>query len=259
MKALAFCCALITVAGALLCQEPNPPADSTLAGITARGRLLAQYDVAAWHGGDALGALNPAGNEISCAVARPMSDGRWEVLYGRLTAAKDTFYVRYHAMQTNADSAFTAERYPAPKVYTGVEREMAAAVQTAVADFGQPTRPYNSYVIPAGPGGFWVYLLPAQTDPRTFPHGGDVRDRVTDGGTRIVERVRFYQAVINFPTTAPPGTVAGTHTSLDSLPSETDVFLVLRRPVRLPENVVTQHFEYEVRLDGTISWRRTGK
>jgi hypothetical protein len=39
------------------------------------------------------------------------------------------------------------------------------------------------------------------------------------------------------------------------LPQDSDVFLVLtRRPLK-PELIATEHFDYEIHTDGTISWR----
>jgi hypothetical protein len=225
--------------------------DSTLSAITARGRLLLAYDIAAWHGGDALQALKPAPGDVNASFARRMPSGRWEVIYGRLTSTKDTFYITYRATQTDADSQFTAAKLPAPLADVGVQREMALAFETAQHDFGKITRPYNSYVLPAEGGGFWVYLLPAQTDPRVFPLGGDVRYQIT-GGTTIAEKVRLHNAILDRQA-VPANAVAMMHTSFDSLPSETDVFVVLRRFPKIPEVVATKKVNYEIGIDGSIS------
>jgi hypothetical protein len=241
-------------------QTPAPPADSTLAAITARGRALLRYDIASWHGGDAIVALKPIPGEINASFARVTRSGRWEVVFGRLNAAKDTFYITYRATQTDADSQFTAAKLPTPIADVGVQREMALAFQTAQQDFGRITRPYNAYVIPASGQDLWVYLLPAQTDPRIFPLGGDVRYRIT-GGSSIVEKVRFHNAILDrvMPQSGRPNEVpvAMVHTSFDTLPSETDVFVVLRRAPKLPEVVVTRNFLYQIAIDGTITWTRT--
>jgi hypothetical protein len=242
-------------------QLPTPPSDSTLAAISARGRTLLQYDIAAWHGGDAVMALKPAPGEVTASFARRNPDGSWAVYYGRLSAAKDTFYITLRADQVDADSGFTASRLATPGPTTGVLREMALALETATHQFGKINRPYNSYVVPAPAGGFWVYFLPAQTDTRAFPLGGDIRYRITDG-TQIVDSVRFHHAILERQTAVRPNgetQVASVHTSFDSLPSETDVFVVLRQFPRLPEIVVTKNFYYQVAIDGTITWVRSGE
>jgi hypothetical protein len=247
--------ALLCLGSSLEAQAPAPPSDTALTGITARGRMLVQYDIAAWHGTDAVQALKPNEQSLNSSVAHLLSNGRWEVLFGHLTASKDTFYAHYHAVQSTPDSDFTASQFPTPVALTGLERDMAAAIATALQDFGPSQRPYNSYALPATPEGIWVYLLPAQTNARVFPHGGDVRYCIVDGGKRILDKHRFHRTILDNPSPG-PGAVGGYHTSFEPLPSETDVFLVLRRVPRLPETIVTEYFQYEIHVDGTISWHR---
>jgi hypothetical protein len=72
-----FVCVAVTCV-ALALPVPNLPAqsvglppDTLLRGIEARGRALAAYDRAAWHGSDAVVALRPARRLITHYVARP--------------------------------------------------------------------------------------------------------------------------------------------------------------------------------------------
>ena len=142
----------------LLSQAPEPPSDTALAGITARGRLLAAYDVAAWHATDGILALKPTESDLNVSVALRAPDARWTVLVGRVPATKDTFFIRYRATQGEADTAFIVQRYSEGQVLGGLELELAAAVLTAKEDFGDFQRPYNTYALPATPSGVWVYL-----------------------------------------------------------------------------------------------------
>lgn len=250
---------LAGLAAPVTAQLPAPPADSTLAAISARGRMLQQYDIAAWHGGDAIMALQPKPGEVTVAVSYRLPDGTWQVNYGRLSERKDTFYVTYRAVQVNADSAFTASRFAAPLPLVGLIREMAVAMEVAQRQFGKVARPYNSYVIWA-PKGVWVYMLPAQTDTRSFPLGADARYHVVDGV--IADSVRFHRTILERQTALRPNggaQVASIHTSFDSLPSETDVFVVLRQFPRLPELVATKNFTYQIGVDGVITWVRSGQ
>ena len=247
--------AALLLAAPLGAQQPTSALDSALAKVTARGRQLVAQDIAMWHGGDALMALRPTAAEVGAVVAHVLPNGRWEVLAGTLTAGRDTLVVRFRASQANADSQFVATRLDVPLRLTGVEREMAVAVAVASQDFGRVTRPFNSYVFPVGAGDFDVYFLPAQTRPDVVPHGGDVRYRITDHGTRILTKAPLHRSVLDRPNN--PEAVAMMHTSFDSLPVETDVFLAMRRAPKLPEFVVTERWTYEVQTDGRITRRPT--
>lgn len=246
--------AAFLLAAPLAAQQPAT-IDSALAKITARGRQLVAYDIAMWHGSDAVLALRPAANEVGPVIAQVLPNGRWEVLAGTLSAGRDTFVVRYRASQTNADSQFVATRLDVPLRLTGREREMAVALSVAIQDFGKVTRPYNGYVFPLEAGEFEVYFLPAQTRPDVVPHGGDVRYRIADHGTRILTKTPLHRSILDRPNN--PEAMAMVHTSFDSLPVETDVFLAMRRAPKLPEFVVTERWTYEVQTDGRITRQAT--
>ena len=50
---------MLVVATLTWAKKPAPPSQADLDAITARGRLLAEYDVAAWHATDAVLATVP--------------------------------------------------------------------------------------------------------------------------------------------------------------------------------------------------------
>src|SRR5574341_757560 len=246
-----------TVSMAAGIQTSSVPSDTLLAGITARGRLLAAYDQAAWHGTDAVLAVVPetalakVGNAM---VAMEEGDGSWKVLFGRLTAARDTFYLLYQARPTTRRDSFTVVPHDPPTPLLGAERRVAAAMQLAAADFGVPQRRYNSYVLPRSDGGYWVYFLPAQVDAREFPHGADVRYRVDSTARDILEKHPMHRGLLNLAL--PDSAVAGLHTVLlDDVPQDSDVFLVLARWPRRRELIATAHYNYEIALDGSITWQ----
>lgn len=247
--------AALLLAAPLGAQQPTSALDSALAKVTARGRQLVAQDIALWHGGDALMALRPTAAEVGALVARMLPNGRWELLAGTLTPGRDTFVVRLRASQTNADSQYVAARLDTPLRFTGIERDLAVALTVAGQDFGRITRPFNSYTFPLPQGDVDVYFLPAQTRPDVVPHGGDVRYRITDHGTRILTKTPLHRSILDRPNN--PEAVAMMHTSFDSLPVETDVFLAMRRAPKLPEFVVTERWTYEVQTDGRITRRPT--
>ena len=154
---------------------------SELDAITARGRLLAEYDRAAWHATDAVLALHPDQRAVRGYLARRRADGLWEVVFGRLDATTNAFVIAYRAVQQNAgDTIYVATALSPRESDSDVYARAARALDVARAAFGPANRPYNAMVIPASDQGDWfVYVVPATTQPGVFPLGGDARYRVS--------------------------------------------------------------------------------
>jgi hypothetical protein len=254
-----FCSASIAHA------QPERPTDSQLADITARGRALAGYDFAAWHGTDAVSALKPADGTITRYIARETPKG-WVVAFGRLTAARDTFLVAYEAVRTSMSGefeGFTVVSHATPVADTGYYMRASRAMDTAGVAFGPVRRSYNVAALPAPKGNWWVYLVPAPTKAGVWPLGADERFLISADGRTILERRRLHNSVIEFSASrvqAPAGsTVAsGVHTAvLAEIPEDTDVFHVLSRTPQVPEYVMTDHFIYRIDLDGKITFLGT--
>ncbi len=238
-------------------QTAAPPADSVLAAITARGRLLAAYDRAAWKATDAVLSQwkNPSG--VDGFLAHQDERGMWTVIFGRLCNTQDTLLVMATASQQGTDT-FSVALHTTPRVGSDLERRAFRAMQTAAADLQGGPVPhrgtYNSYVLPRTDGQWFVYFLPAQTQPSVIVHGGDVRYDVSADGATITSKLQMHRGVL--VSSVPPEAVAGVHTVVTAgTPQDSDVFLVLsRRPLK-PEVIGTEHFDYQIHTDGTISWR----
>ena len=80
---------LASVATFAQTERTTPGSEAELAQITERGRNLAAYDVAAWHGTDAVLALKPEEGSVVRYIAKRTGD-RWTVAFGRLNEARDT-------------------------------------------------------------------------------------------------------------------------------------------------------------------------
>lgn len=235
-------------------QITHQPSDTLLARITARGRLLAAYDRAAWHGTDAFFALKPALADANTMLARLQPDGHWIVDFGRLTTTRDTFYVMYEAVEAGRPDSFTARKLDPPTAVLGDERLAATALHTSLDDFGTQQRAYNSYVIPREDGKFWVFFLPAPTNELLYPLGADVRYLVSPDGRQILEKHPMHHALLNMAL--PDNALAGTNTVLvDDVPQESDVFLALTRTPHRPQLVATAHYDYDIAVDGGITWQ----
>jgi hypothetical protein len=229
-----------------------------LAQITERGRLLAAYDVAAWHASDAVVALQPAEGSVGRYIARKNGDV-WIVAFGRLNEKRDKFLIAYEATQGTNAKEFSVKKFEKPKEDTGFCLSAAKAIDTSLADFKGAPRPYNVAVLPADSNQIYVYVVPAQTKQGIFPLGGDARYLVSAEGSKIIEKRQLHISIIEF--SAPPssqGLQGSFHTAVvDDIPEDTDVFHVLSRHPSIPELIATKQYVFQIETDGTINYIMT--
>lgn len=239
-------------------QRVKPADEAELKEITNRGRLLAEYDVAAWHSTDAVMAMNPEKGGVSGYIARKTGNA-WTVVYGRLNQSKDKFLIVFEAIQQTSPTEFKVQRFEKPKEDRDFFLNAARAFETTKAVFSPAeNRPYNAAILPENDGRFLVYFVPAQTQTGIFPIGGDTRYTVSKDGSKILSTRQMHKSIIEFqvPPDAKPQT--GYHTAiLDDVPEDTDVFHVLAREPKIPELIVTQKFVYRVEVDGTVLFLMT--
>jgi hypothetical protein len=140
----------ILLASCLLAQKKPKtralPSAAELAAITERGRMLQEYDVAAWHATDAVEALKPDKSAAPLYIARKTSSG-WEVAFGRLSAGRDIFLIVYLAFQSGPTGEFAVKKVDPFIEDRGFYLAAANAIETASRDFGKPGRAYNTYVL----------------------------------------------------------------------------------------------------------------
>lgn len=251
---IALSLALPVVGQAQESTRPAFPRPDSLAAISARGRLLAEYDFAAWHASDAVLSFRPSPGEVHGYVASRTDTG-WVVVFGRLREDSTAFRVAYEARQSNLrPDSFTVERYQPGRLDSSHFARAARALGTARTDFGAVNRPYNGAVLPAEAGEWWVYLVPAQTVAGVFPLGGDVRYRVSADGRRITARRQLHRTIVEFrgPSDSVSTKAGFSAAILDNVPEDTDVFHVLVRQPRVPQYIVTDAFVYRIDPDGVI-------
>lgn len=256
-KASLILLTILLLAMSVQAQRNSPPTESELAEITARGRALAEYDVAAWHSTDAVFALKPEEGSFTRYIAQKSSNG-WTVMYGRFNEKRDKFLITYEANQGATPKEFTVKKYDQPKEDTGFYFSAAKAIETALADFRGEKRPYNVAVLPTKLNQMYVYVVPAQTKIGIYPLGGDARYLISQDGTKIVEKRQLHKSILEF--SAPPNgeEVTRYHVAvLDDIPEDTDVFHVLARSPAVPELVASQKYVYSIKTDGTILYLMT--
>lgn len=250
-----FCLALV-IAVALIspaAEKRKKPSPAELAEITARGRMLAEYDNAAWHASDAMMALKPEKGSIERYVGRKTDEG-WVVVWGRFNEAKDKFLVVYEALRQSPSSKFTVKKPDPIREDTDFFLRAARAIAAVLQDFRGEQRPYNVSILPAGEQ-WHVYVLPAQTKPDVYLLGGDTRYLISGDGTSIIEKRQLHKSILEYDGDSGTGqkTVAGVHNHiLSEVPEDTDVFYVLTRKPSLPEFVGTPKQVFVVEPDGTI-------
>ncbi|HTT32435.1 MAG TPA: hypothetical protein VMH48_02435 [Methylomirabilota bacterium] len=235
------------------------PTAEELAAITERGRMLNEYDQAAWHATDAVQMANPKTIEGQRYIAKKEND-KWRVMFGKLNQERSRFEITYEAEQQANPREFAVRKEPGERQDEGFFLFAARAIDVAMKDFGGASRPYNVVVLPGAAEQLYVYLYPAQTKARVYPLGGDVRYLVSADGLRIVEKRQMHKTVIENVPSNKGKAVAGYHTHvLSDVPEDTDVFHVLTQDPPLPEYVATPHFTYEVTADGTIQIQKEMK
>jgi hypothetical protein len=235
-------------------RASSRPSDAELAAITERGRLLAEYDAAAWHTTDAVFAMHPKDGSFNRYIAHKAATG-WAVDFGRLSATGDKFLVAYEATQSGDPSQFTIKGFDPAREDTGWNLLAAKGVETAASDFGGTNRPYNIAVLPEKGRSLYVYFYPAQIKAGVYPLGADVRYHISADGTKIMEKRQMHKSIIE---SAPAGTdvkvASGYHTHvLSDVPEDTDVLLVLTRQPRVPEIVIAGPYMYTIDLHGAIT------
>jgi hypothetical protein len=237
------------------------PREKELAGITERGRALAEYDAAVWHATDAVQAANPKTVEGQRSIAKK-ENGKWIVVFGAFNADKSKFLISYEAIQLEKSREFQVTKNEPVKQDEGFYLIAARAIELALTDFGETSRPYDAAVLPAmqaeegARGLIYVYLYPGQTKVGTYPLGGDVRYLVSADGTRILAKRQMHAAILT-DTPAKKKMPAGHHThAMGDGVEDTDVLHVLQQDPPVAETITTPHFVYEITIDGTIRIRK---
>jgi hypothetical protein len=233
----------------------NPPTESELAEITARGRALAGYDAAAWHASDAVMALNPDKSAIHSYVARK-TDAGWVVAWGRFNDARTRFLVSYEARQKGDSDDYDVSKHDPPLEDDDFYFHAALAHELSLKDFfqaGRPSRPYNISVLPGANGQWFVYAIPAQTDADVLPYGGDLRYTVSADGTKILEKRQMHKTVLE--ERIGKNTQLGFHTHvLSDVPEDSDVFYASTRKAVRGEWIVTKRFFYAIDGSGSLKY-----
>lgn len=244
----------------LMAQRTQPASRAELEAISARGKLLYEYDQAAWHASDALVASDPNGERIKLYLAKKIGD-KWEVVFGKLSMMSVGFEIAYSAVQGDDADSYSITAHDPPLIDTGFYVSAARAVAITALDFKGEWSRYNVAILPADSLRLYVYHVPAQLEPDVFPLGSDARYLVSGDGRTIVEKRQLHKAIIVFPTEMRDETdsiMSGVHSAvLDEAPEDTDVFHVLARSPSVPEWIITVRWVYAIKPNGSAHYMMT--
>ncbi len=244
-------CLCATAVGAN-CQSADLKA--TLKGVTDRGRALYAYDQAAALGTDAIFSLKPKPNTegLTHYVCVHTPKG-WRFIFPKWNAAHDRVVVAYDAVET-APGKFEAHKIDPPETGNKELQMSELALELAVHDFKQPGRPYNTAILPAPGGNFYVYLYPGQIKNNTWPIGGDIRYTISGDGQKIINKRPLHKEILDAESKPGSKQVAGYHFHiLTDLPEDTDVLYVLNRKPSIPEYVGVGKEFFLINTDGSIT------
>lgn len=170
-------------------MEDEEALGAHLSEVGAQGRLIFEKDNAAAIATDGLrNHLKGIDQRVRGWVSERQGDGKWRVLF---FGDKDTLL---HWVDTQ-DGAITPngiKSFGSGVPLNNRQRAMVKA-RTAAANkkFTACTDSYNTVVVDAPEGDFYVYLLAATGDPSLVTIGGHYR-RLIDGDTFKVKKTRQY-------------------------------------------------------------------
>jgi hypothetical protein len=246
---LAVCLSATAVAA----KSQTADLKATLAGITERGRDLYAYDQAAANGTDAIFALHPDTKGLTHYLCIHTAKG-WRIVFPRWDDAHEHILIAYDAMESLPAKTFKARKIDPPQVADHALQLESNALELAVHDFQLPKRPYNTAILPAPHGQFYVYLYPGQIKANVYPIGGDTRYTISADGERIVDKRPLHKAILDAEPKPGSNEVAGYHYHiLTDLPEDTDVLYVLTRKPSMPEYVGAGKQYFLINTDGSIS------
>ncbi len=257
---VSFRCAAVLIFSSLCMKAqapvPVPPSPQELQAIADRGRALAEYDQAAWHGSDAAMALQPSAELAPAYVARKV-DEHWVVAFGRLDGTKTSFAIAYEAVQQgDSPTEYKARKVEPPREDTGDWLHEVKAWELGKAEFmrsTQPQRPYNFSALPGPSGNWFVYAIPAQTRLEILPWGGDVRYTISADGTEILEKRQMHKSVVE--EAASRERVFGVHSHvLSDVPEDSDVFYANTRKAAKGELIISKTHCYAINPSGVFRY-----
>lgn len=249
--------ASVVMTGPVFARGGTSASTGEFAAITARGRLLAEYQTAVSDAARSAGGFHCSKQAQVLWIARKTESG-WTVVCGHNSSTPGTFQIEYEASRSSNERNFVGRSYDPPIDDTGYYYFAGNAIRTALHEFRQAGRFYTAVVLPSAAEQFYVYVLPAQTSPGAFIFGADARYAVSADGSTVLEKHRMHRSIIEFRASDDTRKVAaGVHSHmLSDIPEDSDVAAVLTRRPSVPEFIKTRGHLFVVDVDGTIQTKQ---
>jgi len=234
------------------CPESRPSEDE-LTRIRNAGRWLALYDIVCSRANDALTNQGHSVDGSPCLAKQ--RNGGWSVGYGNWS--NDSFNQKARVYLNSAREVTDVEDEESTLDQGWLYRFGRAASiseQKAGDELGELAEEYRYGVIvanyPWDDGVLTTYVFPDPENETSL--GGDLRVEIDANTGSILESERLHNEVI--PMSQPPGNAeASVSTAVQTcLPTETDVFMVLRRESSLPHTVVAEEWIYGIEPNGEV-------
>lgn len=216
-----------------------------------RGRLLHDYDQAAWHTTDTmLEDIDPRESGVRGWVVTPQGD---DLLVTYWKPDGGGYAGVYSALWTGTDvTARTVLEGDA----TRLSDEQLRLIQARQAVdpkglAGCSTHPFNTVVLPDADGTILVYFLTPQTSLSSVPMGGHYRFTVKDG--KVVDQRKFTNSCIELDLkgsgNGKPAALVISHL-LDPVPTEIHVFSVYAAGIPIYVQTTSNEVMWVVEVSG---------
>ena len=234
------------------CPESRPSKDE-LTRIRNAGRWLALYEIVCNRANNALTNQGYSVDGSPC-LTNQMNKG-WSVGYGNWSNGSFEQKARVYLNSAREVTDVKVEKSTLDQGWLyRFGRAASVSEQKAGDELGELAQEYKYGVIvanyPWADGVLTTYVFPDPENETAL--GGDLRIEIDANTGSILESERLHNEVI--PMSQPPGNAeASVSTAVQTcLPTETDVFMVLRRESSLPHTVVAEEWIYGIEPNGEV-------
>jgi hypothetical protein len=209
--------------------------DQMLSDAIERGKLLYEFDQAAWHSTDAFVGIAGDVSKLPLVgrIVVPIESGLQAIYYGKSQQGRFALFRATWNGTAMVDPVYTdgkggAALSPEANAYAEILEQLTSGrIDTTDLWFCNNAKP-NFALLPGDlPGEFLLYFMTAQEKSGSYPLGGHHRFDIKDG--KVIAKRAFTKSCIEMDKEATGGQLAGffiTHL-LDPVPTEIHVFTAI--------------------------------